>query len=312
VQLAARKRRFEHIARIHRAFGLARAHHGVQLVDKNDETSLVLRQFFEHRFEAFLKLAAILRSRQQRGQVERQNALALERFGDFLIHDTLRQPFDNGRLAHPGFADQHRIVLGAALQDLDRAANLVVAPDHRIELALTRALGQIQRIFFQRLPVRFALRIVHLRTAAHGVNRRFQRLALQARLAQQTSGLALVIGQRQQKQLAGNIRIAAPRRFLVRARKRCLQIAPGLHVRLIALHLWQIRDGGLHRRGQPIHRHPCTRQQTGRTAVRIGQKRRQHMYRLNVGIIVARRQTLRLANRLLKFRRQLVKSHGKP
>ena len=33
------------------------------------------------------------------------------------------------------FTDQHRVVLGAALQHLDRAAYFVIAPDHRIQLA---------------------------------------------------------------------------------------------------------------------------------------------------------------------------------
>jgi hypothetical protein len=45
------------------------------------------------------------------------------------------RPFDDGGLAHARLADQHRVVLGAALQDLDGAADLVVAADHRVELA---------------------------------------------------------------------------------------------------------------------------------------------------------------------------------
>ena len=46
------------------------------------------------------------------------------------------RPFDDRGLADAGLADQHRVVLGAPLQHLDRAADLVVAADHRIELAL--------------------------------------------------------------------------------------------------------------------------------------------------------------------------------
>ena len=50
--------------------------------------------------------------------------------------DALRQPFDDGGLADAGFADEHRIVLGPASQHLNDAADLVVAADDRIELAL--------------------------------------------------------------------------------------------------------------------------------------------------------------------------------
>src|ERR1700733_13432176 len=53
------------------------------------------------------------------------------------IDDAQRQPFSDGGLAHARLADQHRIVLGAAGQDLDGAADFLVAADHRVELALT-------------------------------------------------------------------------------------------------------------------------------------------------------------------------------
>jgi len=63
-----------------------------------------------------------------------------ERLRDFAIDDALRQPFDDRGLAHPRLADQHRVVLGPALQDLDDAPDFVVAPDHRIEFACASAL----------------------------------------------------------------------------------------------------------------------------------------------------------------------------
>ena len=37
MQLAARQHRLEQVARVHRAFGFAGAHHGVQLVDEQDD-----------------------------------------------------------------------------------------------------------------------------------------------------------------------------------------------------------------------------------------------------------------------------------
>ena len=67
------------------------------------------------------------------------------------VDDAQRQAFDDGRLADAGLADQHRIVLGAARQHLDRAADFLVAADHRIELALARGFGQVAGIFLQRV-----------------------------------------------------------------------------------------------------------------------------------------------------------------
>ena len=92
--------------------------------------------FLQHRLEALFELAAILRAGDQRAHVERDDALVLQPLGHVAAHDALGQPFDDGGLADAGLADQHRVVLGAARQHLDDAADLLVAADHRVELAL--------------------------------------------------------------------------------------------------------------------------------------------------------------------------------
>ena len=83
--------------------------------------------------------------------VERDDLLVLQALGHVLPDDPLRQPFDDGRLADAGLADQHRVVLGAAREDLDDAADLLVAADDRIELALARELGQVAAVLLERL-----------------------------------------------------------------------------------------------------------------------------------------------------------------
>ena len=70
VQFAARKRRFEHVAGVHRAFGLAGTNHRVQLVDEQDDLAFLLREIVEDRLQALLELAAELRARDQCAQVE--------------------------------------------------------------------------------------------------------------------------------------------------------------------------------------------------------------------------------------------------
>jgi hypothetical protein len=59
---------------------------------------------------------------------------------DFSVGDALRQAFDNRGLADAGFADQHRVVLGAAAQDLDDTFQFAVATDQRIELVKVKDL----------------------------------------------------------------------------------------------------------------------------------------------------------------------------
>ena len=61
------------------------------------------------------------------------------------------RPFGDRGLADAGLADQHRVVLGAAGENLDRAADFLVAADHRIELAVARRLGQVAGVFLHRV-----------------------------------------------------------------------------------------------------------------------------------------------------------------
>ena len=90
-------------------------------------------------------------------------------FGHVLIDDAPGEPFDDGGLADAGLADEHRIVLGAARQHLNDAADLFVAADDRIELAAARELGEVAAVLLERLVFRFgiligdALRPSHLR-----------------------------------------------------------------------------------------------------------------------------------------------------
>ena len=159
---------------------------------------VVLRDLLQHRLQPLLELAAVLGAGEQRRHVERQHALALERLGHFAVDDALREAFDDRGLAHARLADQHRIVLGAALQDLDHAADLVVAADDRVELARAGALGEIERVFLERLALRLRLpgsaTLSPPRTALIACS---SACAVRAVLLEQPAGLALVLRQRQ-------------------------------------------------------------------------------------------------------------------
>ncbi len=79
----------------------------------------------------------------RRAHVQRQELLVLQALGHVAVDDAQGQALDDGGLADAGLADQHGIVLGAARQDLDGAADLLVAADHRVELAVAGGLGQV-------------------------------------------------------------------------------------------------------------------------------------------------------------------------
>ena len=77
--------------------------------------------------------------------------LAEQRLRHVTGHDPLRQALDDRGLADARLADEHRVVLRAPRQHLHDAADLGVAADHRVELALAGPVGQVDAVLLQRL-----------------------------------------------------------------------------------------------------------------------------------------------------------------
>ena len=154
LDLAARQCRLQDVGGIERTFRRTRAHQGMQLVDKDDGV-LRLHQFLHDGLQALFKLAAILGAGDNQRKIKSEDALVGQERRNFSVRDALRQSFDDGGLAHAGLADQHRIVLGAAAQNLDDALQFAIAPDQRIELVVHGGLGQVAGKFAEQ--GRFAL-----------------------------------------------------------------------------------------------------------------------------------------------------------
>ncbi len=142
LQFTAAQSGLDDVRCVHRAFGRTGTDDRVQLVDEKNDV-LGAANFVHHRFDALFELAAIFRSGDHQGEVERDDPLVAQKFRNVAVRDFLRQALRDRRLADAGFADQHRIVFRAAAEHLNDALNFVVAADHRIEFAFLRQLGQV-------------------------------------------------------------------------------------------------------------------------------------------------------------------------
>ena len=105
-QLAAGQCRLEQVGGVHRPFGLAGADDQMQLVDEQDDPAFRLGHFLEHGLEPLFEFAAELGAGDQRAHVERDQPAVLQALGHVARDDALRQPLDDGRLAHARLADQ--------------------------------------------------------------------------------------------------------------------------------------------------------------------------------------------------------------
>ncbi len=70
MQLTACQRRFEHIACVHCAFGLARADHSMNFIDKQNNLAFLFGQIRQHRLQALFKFTPVLGARQQRTHIQ--------------------------------------------------------------------------------------------------------------------------------------------------------------------------------------------------------------------------------------------------
>jgi hypothetical protein len=240
----------------------------VDLIDEQDDAAFVGGHLLEHGLEPLLKLATELGAGQQARHVQDQNPLVAQGVRYFPIDDALCQPLHNRRLAHARLADEHGVVLAAALQHLNGSANLVIAANHRVELSHARPLGQVQRELLERFALPLCLSRIHLLVTANSADRRFQGLAGQPVAPHHRAEVGLGIGQCQQQHFAGDELVTPLRRFLLGLLKQLHQITTNLD--LPSLNLGQGRQGCIRCRLECAHVGAGALQQGTRT-VGLGQ-----------------------------------------
>ena len=118
----------------------------MQLIDEDDGV-LIFHQLLHDGLEALFELATVLGAGHDEREVERQNALIRQERRYVAIGDALREAFHNRRLAHAGLADEHRVVLGAAAENLHHALQFVIAANERVEIGVHGGLGEIAAEF---------------------------------------------------------------------------------------------------------------------------------------------------------------------
>ena len=251
--------------------------------------------FLQHGLQPLLELAAVFGARDQRAHVERQQLLVLQAFRHVAVEDAQRQALDDGGLADAGLADQHRIVLGAAGQHLDGAADFLVAADHRIELAVARGLGQVAGIFLQRVIGVLGRGAVGGAALAQRFDRRVEVLRRDAALAEDAAGLAVLLERQPEQQPLDRDKAVAGLlgglfRGVERARQFGRQIdlagaASGDLRQLVERVLGRLEDGAGIAAGAV--------DQTAGEPLAVVQQHLQHMQRRELLVAVAHRQRLR-------------------
>ena len=273
-ELAARQHRLDHLPGVHGPLGRAGADNGVQLVDEGHHFALGVGDLLEDGLEPLLELAAVLGPGHHRPQVERDDPLALQSFGDVALDDPVGQALDDGGLAHAGLADQHRVVLGAPRQDLDDPPDLLVAPDDRVQLPVAGRLGEVAPVLGQRLVRLLGVGRRHPVAAPHGPQAGEQRVL----------GDPDFVGQGQQEVLDRDVVVPQLAPALVGRLQHVAGLAgqaglgpalgPGQAVQLLA-----------HLVGQRVGVHPDLGQQGAGHRLVLAQQRVEQVGRRHLGVV---------------------------
>ena len=115
--------------------GAAGADDGVRLVDEEDDRLRRALHLGDDLLQAVLELALHARAGLEEAEVERPGSTSLQERRHVVLGDEEREALDERRLADAGVADDDRVVLPAAHEDVDDLTNLPLAAEDRIDLA---------------------------------------------------------------------------------------------------------------------------------------------------------------------------------
>src|SRR5690606_5132574 len=174
---------------------------GVDFIDKKNDLSVRVGDFFDHRLESFFKFDFVLGAGDKQPHIQRYNGLVLKIFRNVAVDDALRKAFYDGSLPHARFTQKDRVVLRPTRQDLQHPPDLIIASDNRVDLSLSRQFVQILRIAFERFVLGLGILVGNRCASAQVFYRSQKLLATEAHVFHDRGYLVARRLQREQKVL---------------------------------------------------------------------------------------------------------------
>ena len=135
-----------------RTFRSASTDNRMQLINEEDDVAVSF-YLVNCGLDPLLKVSTILGASHHAGQIQGNQALVFQDLRHLARLDLQGQALCHSGFAHTGFTDEHRVVLGAAAQDLDDTLNFSLAANDRVNLPLGCQLGQVAPELLQRLAI---------------------------------------------------------------------------------------------------------------------------------------------------------------
>ena len=282
----------------------------MHLVDEEEDLPVGFHDLIEHGLQPFLELAAEFRARDERAHVERVERLVLQRLRHITRDDAAGKAFDNGRLADARLADEHRVVLRAPREDLDRATDLLVTADDRIELARPRGRREVAAVFLERLVA--LLRILARDVLLAVLLDRALDVALRELeiVADGLHILAAVRHEREQEMLGAHIVVLHDFRVFLRLREHAHHVHAHREA-ILPLDAWNLRELLLETRAEHAEIDAAVVKNRLQQPLRLLREREQRVERRDLLVIAQGRRLLRGLQRGQRLCRIFFFSHHK-
>ena len=180
----------------------------MKLVDEEDNLAVRLGHLFYHALQAVLKLAAVLCACYQGGHIKLNKLFVAQGAWNVARNNALCQAFYDCGLTNTRLADKNRVVLGTAAQNLNGATNLFDAANNWIKLSLTSKVGHVTAVLLQSLKLRLCILRGYALITAQLVVDLLNALSSNAGVAKNPTCVGVVICQRSEQVLRGNVGIA--------------------------------------------------------------------------------------------------------
>ncbi len=132
LQLAPGQGRLEQVAGVDPTLGGPGSHHGVNLVQEENDLPLGLFDLVHHGLQPFFKLTAEFGARDEAAHVQGQHPAVFQRVGNVSGDDASGQSLGNGCFTNSGFSDDGRVVLLPAAQRLHHLPDFIVPAHHGV------------------------------------------------------------------------------------------------------------------------------------------------------------------------------------
>ena len=148
-EFATGQGRLQEVGSIVLASSPACADHGVRFINEENDFFSGGLDLVDEALEAVFELAFDASACLQQGEIEAVNVDALQGRRDISADNAVGEAFNDGGLAHAGFAGEDGVVLAAAHEDVDHLANFYIATEDGVDFTGLGVGGEVHGVLIE-------------------------------------------------------------------------------------------------------------------------------------------------------------------